>query len=92
MAEWFVQGRKGSPSESMEITVGGDGNGDGNLDCVEETSGRLECVEEVDGTNLSHAVTISEDGSITSVPLSQLAPLQLQLEGKIRMFKTSDNT
>lgn len=80
VAEWFVQGHKGSPSESMEITVGSDGNGGGNMDCVEETGGRLECVEEVDGTNLSHAVTINEDGSITSVPLSQLAPLQLQLE------------
>ncbi|KAG7156617.1 Zinc finger and BTB domain-containing protein 24-like 3 [Homarus americanus] len=80
VAEWLVHGRRDSPSNGMEITVGDDDRGDGDLSRVEETNGGLECVEEVDGTSLSHAVTISEDGSITSVPLSQLAPIHLQLE------------
>lgn len=82
MAEWLVHGSAGSPSSGMEITVGESG-ASGDLGCVEESSSGLECVKEVDSSGLSHAVTISEDGSITSVPLSQLAPLHLQLESKL---------
>lgn len=75
LAEWLVQRRRTNANNSIENTVGDENEDDG-----EETGGELKCVEEVDGTNLSHAVTISEDGSITSVPLSQLAPIHLQIE------------
>nr|XP_053655560.1 gastrula zinc finger protein XlCGF57.1-like [Cherax quadricarinatus] len=77
LAEWLVQRRGTNANNSIENTVGDENEDDG-----EETGGELKCVEEVDGTNLSHAVTISEDGSITSVPLSQLAPIHLQIESK----------
>ncbi|XP_069975803.1 zinc finger protein 436 [Penaeus vannamei] len=90
VAEWLVHGSAGSPSSGMEITVGESG-ASGDLGCVEESSSGLECVKEVDSSGLSHAVTISEDGSITSVPLSQLAPLHLQLENDY-MVVLSDDT
>nr|XP_045612332.1 zinc finger protein 2 homolog isoform X2 [Procambarus clarkii] len=80
VAEWLVHRHRESPSTDMEVTVGDNSRSDEDLGHAEETSGGLECVEEVDGTGLSHAVTIIDDGSITSVPLSQLAPLHIQLE------------
>ncbi|CAL4086748.1 unnamed protein product, partial [Meganyctiphanes norvegica] len=67
------------PGSTEDVVVGGDdgntavGGGSGSLQCVVESTEGLEC-------GLGHAVTISQDGSITSVPLSQLTPLQLQLQ------------
>lgn len=80
VTEWLVQDQTGSPGSTMEVSIEDDA--ERSIRCVRDTNDPLECVEGMDATNLNHAVTISEDGSITSVPLSQLEPLHLQLESK----------
>ncbi|KAK4292744.1 hypothetical protein Pmani_034506 [Petrolisthes manimaculis] len=89
VTEWLVQDQTSSPGSTMEVSIEDDTKR--SISCVQETNEALECVEEVDAANLNHAVTISEDGSITSVPLSQLAPLHLQLENDY-MVVLSSNT
>ncbi|XP_064107496.1 zinc finger protein 345-like [Macrobrachium nipponense] len=50
-------------------------------DCTaEETCEPVEYIQEIEDSSVSHAVSIDEDGSITSLPLSQLAPIHIQLE------------
>lgn len=80
VTEWLVQDQTGSPGNTMEVSI--EDEAERSISCVRENNDPLECVEGMEATNLNHAVTISEDGSITSVPLSQLAPIHLQLESK----------
>ncbi|XP_066952381.1 zinc finger protein ZFP2-like isoform X2 [Macrobrachium rosenbergii] len=47
---------------------------------AEETCESVEYIQEIEDSSVSHAVSIDEDGSITSLPLSQLAPIHIQLE------------
>ena len=49
---------------------------------IEETCESIEYIQEIEDNNVGHAVSIDEDGSITSLPLSQLAPIQIQLESE----------
>ncbi|XP_064107409.1 zinc finger protein 501-like [Macrobrachium nipponense] len=50
---------------------------------AEETCEPVEYIQEIEDSSVSHAVSIDEDGSITSLPLSQLAPIHIQLEKRM---------
>ncbi|XP_068234722.1 zinc finger protein ZFP2-like isoform X2 [Palaemon carinicauda] len=57
---------------------------------AEETCESVEYIQEIEDNSVSHAVSIEEDGSITSLPLSQLAPIHIQLENDYMVVLSND--
>ncbi|KAK7081179.1 hypothetical protein SK128_010227 [Halocaridina rubra] len=61
------------------------------IESTGEMTESIEFIQEVGDVDIGHAVSIDEDGSITTVPFSQITPIQIQLENDY-MVVLSDNT
>ena len=89
MSEWHMEdsgvSQDSDSSNGRNSDDGDDGDGGGG-------DGE-DADHEVVASDLDHhTVTISEDVTITSLPLTQLPPIHLQLESKSVVFELSHNT
>lgn len=84
MAEWLLQDGAMTQDGTRSRSDNDDGD-EGGLCSDGEGGGGTGC--EVVTSELDHpTVTISEDVTITSLPLTQLPPIHLQLESKSKLL------
>lgn len=90
MEEWLLQ--DDAMSQDSANNRGDDGGEEEGEGCGEGRDGGAGVDCEVVTSDLDHhTVTISEDVTITSLPLTQLPPIHLQLESKFTALAKAYN-
>lgn len=85
MAEWLLQDNAMTQDSTSSRGGEGEEEGEGCGDGRDGEGAGVDC--EVVTSDLDHhTVTISEDVTITSLPLTQLPPIHLQLESKSKVY------